>query len=422
MILPEVLPGVEGVAADFYTSSSGLVLPQYVRPAMSARGDASIQFSQTPTLHVPEWVRNEDALKDFFGKVGRNLDAINTNLQVVQNGGDSFEVSIVKSTSETKKGVMLHISTYSSSLSTNLGNAYEFAVQSALYEDFDHVYVASPGNGGSSNIENTDVMIDTPAGKMGQKDYFKATGRTTYEDSNTLQPLPYLVNMQRALDSLGIETTGFIGTDSAGGSYATGLAVGLPEDQISHGFFSERSNFTAISKPALIFGMLFTENMRHANKMKTLLNESQTPIDPLSLFSPRLDDPEKLNESLAHEKMSRTKDILKNHFRRKIGALATSLTALGRGSNSEMSQNPLVDDVNGLLARHPRGHFTFTLAEHDVLYSNKAAGLAQSFLADIDIQQADVKTILLSHLPHAYHTSLPLLQDAVRRVAFDLAA
>jgi len=218
------LPGVENVANDFYQNPSGLVVPVYMRATGSPQGSSYVEQRSSTPLLVPEWVRDGQALKDFFGAVGGNLDEVDKSLAVLEEGGDSFEVAVVHSKSENdKKGVMLHISTYSSSISTNLGNAYEFAVQAALYEGFDHVYVASPGNGGSSPIENTDVIISTPYGKMGQKDYFRETGRTTYEDGSDTKPLPYLLNMQRALEKAGVEVTGFIGTDSSGGSYATVL-------------------------------------------------------------------------------------------------------------------------------------------------------------------------------------------------------
>lgn len=68
------------------------------------------------------------------------------------------------------------------------------------------------------------------------------------------------------------------------------------------------------------------------------------------------------------------------------------------------------------------GRFTFTLAEKDVLYAGEARRLAAEFLAKIAVQKADVMAIILEKLPHAYHTSLPLLQDAFRHEAFGIVA
>jgi hypothetical protein len=424
MIIPsQPLPGVEGVASDFYQSPGGLIVPGYVRVAGASFERGYVEPYNSTPLHVPEWVRDEQKLKEFFGAVGSNLDKINESLAVLEENGDSFETAIIRSnTGEAKKGVMLHISTYSSSISTNLGNAYELAVQAALYEDFDHVYVASPGNGGSSPIENTDVVISTPYGKMGQKDYFRKTGRTTYEDESEVKPLPYLVNMQQALKTAGIEVTGFIGTDSAGGSYATGLALAMEEGQVSHGFFSERSNFMSLGKIGLMYGMLVTENMRHGSRMRGLTQDGKA-IDPLSIYAARLDDPSgiKDNKSIAEDRVKRVAEIKKVSTKQQLGAMVTSLTALARGPR-ENGDNPLIADVNAMLAKHPNGKFTFTLAEHDVLYKENAAVLAQEFLSQIDVQNADVKAMILEKLPHAYHTALPLLQDSLRRLAFDLAA
>lgn len=411
------LCGIEEIVHGFYVEPKGLVFPEYTRPT----GETLLTVSNTKPLHVPEWVKENAQLEDIFERVGGNLEQVDSTLQQLEYGGDTFEIAIIHSRNENKKGVMLHISTYSSSISTNLGNAFEFAVQGALYEDFDHVYVASPGNGGSSPIEDTGMLIDTSSGKMGQKEYFRKTGRTTYEDRNEVKPLPYLLNMQRALEKAGVEVTGFIGTDSAGGSYATGLAIAMEEGQISHGFFSERSNFKSLGRLGLSYGMLVTENIRHGNVMRTLRVGGLDVIDPLSIYAPRINDPQgRTNKTLAEEKVTRARDVPKVKLPQQLSSMVTSLMALGRGP--EDGSDPLVSDVNAMLAKHPDGKFTFTLAEYDVLYRGEANNLATQFLGKIDVQRADVTAIILKKLPHAYHTALPLLQDALRRSAFGLTA
>lgn len=417
--MSEILPGLESVAGSFYyPHAKALVLPGFARPALS---DANTQPLDiwTPQLKVPEWIRDEEKLKSFFTHVGQNLEEINGSLTVLEESGDSFEVAIIRSGSDNKKGVMLHISTYSSSISTNPGNGYEFAVQAALYEDFDHIYVASPGNGGSSPIKDTDAFIATPWGKMGQKEYFKKTGRTTYEENGEIKPLPFLVNLQCALERQDLGVTGFIGTDSAGGSYATGLSLAMPEGQIQSGFFSERSNVTAIGPGKLAFGMLYKENQRHAAQMRALRNPvGNDVIDPLSIYAKRIDNPTKANVTLAREKL--TRKIKQVSTREKIGGMATSLAALSRGPRVWHGHElePLKEDVNAMMAHHPGAHFTFTLAERDVLYQGRARELAQELLEGITAGRADVQAIILSAMPHAYHTALPLFQDALRRYAF----
>jgi hypothetical protein len=359
-------------------------------------------------------------------EVVANIDVINRSLRVTEVGGDIYETAVVRSKSEQCKGAMLHISTFSSSISNNPGNGFEFAVQAALYPDMDHIYVASPGNGGSSPIRNVGMQIKTPHGLMDQREYFKRTGRMTYEDGSETKSLPYLTNMQEMLESLGVEITGFIGTDSAGGSYATGLTLAMPEDQIKHAFFSERSNFIRLGRVGLAYGMLVTENVRHGNRMKGLVVDGLRIIDPISVNAPRIDAPDSANVTLAKERIKGTQEIQRNSIRQQVGAMATSLAALSRGpegdSGYDNSEDSLLADVNAMIARHPNGRFTFTLAEFDPLYRGRADELARIFLANIDVQRADVCAIILEKLPHAYHTYLPLLQDALRRAAFDLIA
>lgn len=421
-----VLPGVEEVAQAFYQSESGLMLPQYYRSAGSPKGMDSVLLGSTQGLHAPEWVRQDASLKQFFGKVSANLEVINSSLQVTEEGGDAYECAIIRSNSESrnKNGAMLHISTYSSSISTNPGNAFEFAVQAALYPDMDHIYVASPGNGGSTSIRNVDMQIGTPHGLMDQREYFKKTGRTTYEDGSNTQPLPYLANMQKALEKLSVDITGFIGTDSAGGSYATGLALAMQKDQLTHAFFSERSNFMRLGRGSLAYGMLVTENVHNSNRMKGIVIDGLRVVDPISVNAPRIDKPGSANVTLVEECITKAQEFKKNSMSQQIGAMVTSLTALSRGSEEYNNnlQNPLVADVNAMIARHPNGMITFSLAEFDPLYKGQADKLAQRFLASIDVQQEDVRAIILEKLPHAYHTHLPLLQDTIRRQAFGLAA
>ncbi len=419
----EVLPGVEEVIDDFY-HGQGVKFTQYSK----SPGHTGVIESETPGLLAPEWIQDEQNVKEFFERVDHNLDIVNETLGVEEQGDDSFEIAHISSDSEKPKGTMLHISTYSSSISTNPGNAFEFAVQAALYPDLNHVYVASPGNGGSSPIKNIDMKINTPHGVMDQLEYFAKTGRTTYEDGDEIKPLPYLVNMQRALDKRGLAVTGFIGTDSAGGSYATGLTLAMEADQIDYGLFSERSNFAALNRVELIYGMIVTENIRHGKRMGMVTLGSGQIIDPISVHAPRAyleprEDNKKSekNSSLAKERVHPKRIVkAKGH----MGAMVTSLAALSNGRDLrskvyDPTQDPVVLDTNAMIARHPNGSFTFTLAEHDPLYIGQADELARHLLKKADSNSATVQAMILRSLPHAYHTHLPLLQDAIRRVAFD---
>lgn len=415
---PKCLLGAESIVGEFIQpSESRLYLPKYVRPAGTPTELQSVKYGSLGALTEPVWVRDPEEIAQFFGEVRSNLSKINRSLGVEEYGGDEFEVAYVRSKSVDKKKhqTMLHISTYSSSISSNDGNAFELAVQAALYPEYDHVYVASPGNGGSTAIGASHAEIATQIGTMSQARYLRRTGRTTYENGDLVRSLPYLENMQHMLEKLRLEVTGFIGTDSAGGSYATGLAVGMPEDQISAGFFSERSNYMKLHRAKLAYDMLFTENIRHGKRMKELVLDGVSVVDPLSINAPRYDDPSKSNKSVASEQMTRSHDVAKIGITKSLGAMLLSLGALAQGDSLSTEDNPLIADVDAMLARHPNGSFNFTLAEHDPLYAGRASELAIEFLSNIAIQKANVRAVILPGLPHAYHTYLPLLQDAIRR-------
>lgn len=333
--------------------------------------------------------------------VVEKLDEVSRNLRLIEHGGSYFEISTANNDANSGE-IMLHISTYSSSISTNPGNAWEFASHALLYPDYKHVYVASFGNGGSSPLIATD----------GERRYFAHTGRLTKERNGQTEPLESIKNLQRALEKNGLAATRIMGTDSAGGSYATALALDMEPGQLSHAFLSERSGFVHLSKLQIIRGMLYQEGVRNSATNKELTPDLGAMSDDKKEFA---------KTALANHVSLETRQELADHMVKlpqQLWSMWVSMQALRRGPTRR--GNPAVADTNPFLARHPNAHITYGMAEEDPLYKNaeQCRQAAADFLGKVSVQAADVRVTLVPAMTHAYNTYMPQLYYAVEAEAF----
>jgi hypothetical protein len=206
-----------------------------------------------------------------------------------------------------------------------------------------------------------------------------------------------------------------MGTDSAGGHYARALSVAMESDQLKHAFFSEASGFVNLSTIELVYGMLIKELRDNTNENKEL-----TP------------DPEKVDEhKIARAQAIRDRDEhlslpdRQKLVAAKVGTIAqvrsmyTSLQALKRGPTTR--GNPLVEDTNALLERHPNARITYALAEEDPLYSNPETcdQAILDFLGKIVVQKMPVEVIKILGHTHAYNTWFQSLYHALKRYAIE---
>jgi hypothetical protein len=97
------------------------------------------------------------------------LEDINQSWRVIEDKktGKQFEIALANLAMSADQGVDAELSTYTSSISGNLGNGIEFAEHSALHPDRQRLYIASFGNGKSSYWETEEQA------------YIKKTGRFT---------------------------------------------------------------------------------------------------------------------------------------------------------------------------------------------------------------------------------------------------
>src|SRR5437764_806167 len=82
------------------------------------------------------------------------LEDINNSWKVITDTKTGKQFEIAETNPNASDGYDAEISTYSSSISGNRGNAVEFAERSALHPDRRRLYIAGLGNGKSSYWES----------------------------------------------------------------------------------------------------------------------------------------------------------------------------------------------------------------------------------------------------------------------------
>jgi hypothetical protein len=380
---------------DFYWGGpEGIAMPSLVR-----RPDGAVASAE---IHLPqiEEFFNEDRkdcttnsyIHDTVAEIGRNL-------QVVEYGGNTFEVTRIKR--NPSDDYMLHASTYSSAISTNPGNAYELALASRAFPGKNIAYCASFGNGGTGPLHHND------------RRYVASTGRFTVEnDEGKVVPITSIVNMYGALQSVGINPW-VVGSDSAGGNVTTALGVAMPEDAMTHGFFSARPNLVNLSMKQIVDGMLRKEG-------KNGEENKQISPDVFKLTDKKVTE---AKEILADTIRARTKHDLQVHgvgLTSKIGALVTSMNALRRGPEKGGS-GPLLADTNALLQRQPYAKLTYLFGERDPLYlsPDTAKHAIYAFLGQLTFGKEPV-TAIVHPGTHAINTYFPEMYISAKKAAYSL--
>lgn len=392
-MLYNVLMNTELAIEKFYQAPEGLYLQEYIGLTSNAGTSNLVVASETRPLHdspAPDAVDVDEVLHE-----------VSYNLRAIESGGSTFEIATAN-TDVASDDVMLHISTYSSAISTNPGNAYEFAAQAVRYPNVKHLYVASFGNGGTSPLLPRDAH------------YAKKTGRIMHGGPDDAKPLQSIQNLHDALDNEGLAITRIMGTDSAGGHYARALAITMEPNQLSHAFFSETSGFKNLGIPRIAYAMMIKEGLLNAKKNRQLSPDSEMvnaeKIDRAKAILKKYED---TDQRQALQKVSTS-------ARESLASMWTSAQTLRRGP--WFSKDPLVLDTNVLVAQHPSAKITFGLAENDPLYKspNVAHAAAVRFLGALTTVDMPVRVVMIPGMSHAYNTYFPSLYHAVKRQALSL--
>ncbi|HET8709071.1 MAG TPA: hypothetical protein VFL85_02190, partial [Candidatus Saccharimonadales bacterium] len=325
------------------------------------------------------------------------------NLRVLRCGNSTFEISTIGT-----GPVVAHKSTYNSAESSNKGNLREHANLAARFPGFTHLYMASFGNGGTSPLtEHEDE------GK-----YVSRTGRfTRRRPDGTAEPIYSVRKEHEALADAGFDVSMIFGTDSAGGSYATALALAMEPGQLKKAFFSEHAGFVDLSRWAIAYGMLWRET-RNGNE-----NRELSP-DPEAITGEKVAEATQLYDAYLSDK---TRQLLDDSGM-KVTEKATKLYVRGRNMYRVMNGLrrgphdgifPHLEDTNYMLEHQPDAKIVFGMAERDVLYKNPALchQAARTFLQAVAVRNATVEAMILPEMSHAYHTHMPAMYHELMRRA-----
>lgn len=352
-------------------------------------------YGNEPTYSYHALTPEDVAREGYFGQVERvtidvdryqqGLEDVTKSLGIYEDGqtGKHFEIAIANREGD-EDTVDAELSTFSSSITNNEGNAAEFALHSALHPTRRRVYVASFGNGGSSYWDDK------------EQKYIKDTGRFVQPDGS---PLPTIAALGRVLRQQGLDISRF-STDSAGGAYATGLMTALPEGQVTHAYFKSRPNIT--NHPfALAWGARLQVGENSDKKRELAVSQ-----DPLRKTE--------TSRSAAHLILQEIYDKRDGSWTMKGAAadsglkkILTDAKALSRGGAAY--SHPAAKDTLAALAHQPEANVTLHFPNRDRTYSREAEDNVRDFLAELDgTKQVEALITLGSHLLHIAYPTMRL--------------
>lgn len=323
------------------------------------------------------------------------------HLQVISDPetGQNFEVTYSGVNSLEDGPFDTEFSTYNSAISSNPGNAVEFAEHAALRSEKPRLYIASPGNGFSSYLAPNEQR------------YVKRYGRFTYDSFDGDRPIttaiPTVRALRRALESKGV-VTDRLSSNSSGANMLTALMHELPEGTISHAYLKGRPNLVDQSAIGLGYRMLVLET-RANNKNKE-----------------RSKDKWKLTDEMVDEAKTKLEPFIDTIDEPRLGTLAmgkklvSDCIAYSRGpvlSNNGLL--PAASDSFRAMHRQPDAKVTWHFTTRDKLYTVEPQRLEQ-FIRYVSALSPASSTVtgLVTNGSHADHTHIPSLRWSAEEFAF----
>lgn len=360
--------------------NNGLQFTEFIAESSPENSQTVVRTAKTELLKPVEL--------PSFAQVQEKLKEIAQTLQVIEYNGRTFEIAIAN---QDASDVMLHVSTYSSSISGNPGNAWEFAVNALLYPNHKHIYVASPGNGASSPITGAD------------KEHIAKTGRFAKEENGIYVPIQYVQDMGDALDAHGIQTTQLMGTDSAGGPIGRALAMTLEQNQLEKAFFNEVTGLQKLGLTGLLKAM--------ATEMRVNMPENKKiSPDPHKLTGEMVQAARSILEEYANPMLREARVAKKVGVTAMAGAWLTSARALSKGEGDD-GITPFVFDTQALMQKHPHAKITYAFAENSPLHPHEIreqlTNLIRKQLLELNITDGTVIALIVDGMTHAYKESFP---------------
>lgn len=327
----------------------------------------------------------------------QNLDDINRSFRTItdKKTGKQFEVAVANAGAPADDGIDAELSTFTSSISGNPGNAVELAENAALHPDRQRLYIASFGNGGSS-------YWDTDEQK-----HIRQTGRFVRP---TGEALPTVQALARALKAADYIITRF-STNSAGGAHATALMSALPEGQVSHAYLKSRPNVSN-HDPGLLWGLgILINDIRDDKKFEAESHDSWK-LTPEMVKAAKTHMPEIY-------KSGRAKDL-----RRKAGGshkISKMLTDLQAFSNGGADKNyPAQYDTRAAMQRQPDAKITLHFPVQDSLYNHIPLEVVEfiNVLRGVGVAAIGNLDALVMPGRHRDHTKYPRLRWSAENYTF----
>jgi hypothetical protein len=328
-----------------------------------------------------------DISSDIFHQ---NLEEIGESLRVIEDTqtGKTFEIAEAN-TAEDPETADAEFATYNSAISSNAGNAVEFAENAALHPSARRVYIATPGNGFSSPYDSDEIK------------HLKKHGTFVHNG----QPLPTIQALGRALTNEGIGLRR-LSANSGGGNTATALMAHLPEGSISHVYLKGRTGLVRHHPLGLMVRMAILENFRSSK------DNREHSVDPW-----KLDDRLwTLGERATQDKITELEKKYQRLGRVTIlSKLISDGVVLAKGTGKH-SQSPAIADTSHALHTQPDAQLTYHFSVKDRQYRQKFDMLT-NFIKILN-QNGKVQGLFVPGT-HADHTFTPSVRWAFETYAFN---
>jgi hypothetical protein len=328
------------------------------------------------------------------------LDDINSSLNVYEDkeSGQSFEIAVANADSD-EETVDAELSTFTSSISGNMGNAIEFAEHSALFGNRRRLYIASFGNGGTSYWTEK------------ERKHIRKTGRFTQNDGSQL---PTVAALARVLDRHDAFAVSRLSTNSAGGAYATALMGALPEGQITHAYMKSRPNIS--SHPTkLLWGASFMLKEQAVSRKHT-----DSSDDPWKMTDD-IKDTARLKLADIYEGGSGAWSAAGAVHASGVTKLLTDTLAFSRGGLR--NDYPAVHDTAAALRKQYDAKVTYHFPSHDSLYGQDIRADVFGFLSELAVrtryeEYSQVEALIMPGSHHD-HSAYPAVRWSMENYAFN---
>ena len=361
--------------------------------------DTAHQNVKTQEIVVP---RVSDVDTDRYWQA---LDDINSTWGVIKDPitAKEFEIAMANLSAPRDNGLDVELSTFTSSISGNPGNAVEFAENAALNPDRQRLYIASLGNGRSGYWTSE------------EREYVQAHGRFIDPDGN---PLPTIASLKDALEYADLTPTR-LSTNSTGGSIATALMAALPEGQVTHAYIKSRPNISDHPSRLLWGAGVLLGDILDERKFK------KASKDPWRLTGDMIDEakgrmPGIYSEEAHNQHKTFRQKAGSSH---KLGKMITDLTAASHGGQTH--DFPASRDTARAIEQQPEAFLTYHFPSEDRLYASlddiHQFLLKTHFVGSVAVREAIIAgRVELLHMPgrHRDHTQYPAMRWSMERYAF----